>query len=119
MPTITVKEDSAASAVGTNLMSGNRIQLAAAFRRVKRIGVVGSAAVGDASVDLFYGSEYMGTFFNTQAGANLIPTNDNDMLALQDETLNEPGEPLNLLISDAGATNVLAVTLEIENVPVR
>jgi len=36
MPTITVKESAAAEAVGTNLMSGNRIQMASTFRRVRK-----------------------------------------------------------------------------------
>jgi len=114
MPTITVKEDSAASAVGTNLLAGNRVQISPNFRRVKRLGFVGSAAIGDASVDLFYGSEYIGTFFNTTAGASKIPTNDTDMLLIADERLAVPGEPLNLLVSDAGATNIVVATLEIE-----
>lgn len=116
MPVITVKEASAASVIGTNLMSGNRIQTAASFRKVNRIGVVGSAVPGDASVDLFYGSEYIGTFFNTTGGANLIPTSNVDMIEIPDEKFTEPGEPINLLISDVGATNVLAVTLEIDEV---
>ena len=114
MPSITVKESAAGSAVGTNLLSGNRLQNGVSYRRVRRIGVVGSAAVGDASVDLFYGSLYVGTFFNTSAGANLVPLEAKDMMPIAGEDLAQPGENINVLISDAGATNVLVVTLEID-----
>ncbi len=100
--------------MGTNLLSGNRVQIAPVYRRVKRIGLVGSAAVGDASVDLFYGSTYIGTFFNTSAGANLIPLDAKDLISVESEEVCLPGEPLNVLISDAGGTNVLVTTLEIE-----
>lgn len=113
MATITIKEAAAASAVGTNLMAGNRMQIVPRVRTVQRIGVVGSAAVGDASVDLFYGNTYIGTFFNTSAGANLIPLDAKDLVNVASNVGMEPNEPLNLLVSDAGATNVLVITLEI------
>lgn len=113
MSNITVKEAAAASAVGTNLMAGNRMQTNPRPRFVRRIGVVGSAAVGDASVDLFYGNTFIGTFFNTSAGANLIPLDAKDMVPVSSNVGMEPNEPLNVLISDAGATNVLVVSLEL------
>jgi len=117
MPTVTVKEASAASVVGTNMMSGNRVQVASTFRRVRRLGVVGSAAAGDSSVDLFYGSVFVGNFFNTTAGADKVPTNNVDMIPVTDDNIANPGDPINLLISDAGATNILVATLEIEESP--
>lgn len=116
MPTVTIKEASAGTAVGTNLTSGHRVQTSPMYRRVKRIGVVGSAAIGDASIDLYYGSTYMGTLFNTHAGANLMPLSDSDMLFVDQNTMLKPNEALHLLISDAGGTNVLVVTMEIEEI---
>lgn len=116
MTTLTVLESAAGNAVGTNLMSGNRVQSAPIFRKVSKIGVVGSAAIGDASVDLFYGSTYVGTFFNTTAGA-VLPLEARDIVEVGGDLLLEPSEPLNILISDAGATTTLRVTLEIEEYP--
>lgn len=78
------------------------------------MGVVGSAAVGDAAVDLFYGDTYIGTFYNTTAGANVIPVDSKDLLRVPSQYVLEPNEPLNVLISDQGATNVLVVTMEIQ-----
>lgn len=114
MATITIKEATAASAVDTNLMAGHRLQISPRFRRVRRLGVVGSAAVGDAAVDLFYGDTFIGRFYNTSAGASLIPLDAKDMMPVVSRYALERNEPLNLLISDAGATNILVVTLEIE-----
>lgn len=114
MSNITIKESAAASAVGTNLMAGNRVQSAPRPRFVKRIGVVGSAAVGDSSVDLFYGNVYIGTFFNTTLGAAVLPLDARDMINVSSNVGMEPNEPLNVLISKASTTNILAVTLEIQ-----
>ncbi len=114
MPTITIKETTAASAVNTNLMAGHREQTKYSYRDVKKIGVVGSVNPGDASVDLFYGSTFVGTFFNSTGGANVIPKPDTDMMEIDDDNFCNPGEPINVIISDAGLTNVLVVTLVIE-----
>lgn len=114
MAVITVKEAAAASAVGTNLMAGHRMQIVPRYRRVSRIGVTGSAAAGDASVDLFYGDTYIGTFYNTTLGANILPLDGRDMMNVPSTWALSPNEPLNILISDAGATNILYVTLEIQ-----
>lgn len=114
MALVTVKESTAGSAVGTNLMAGHRQQIVPRYRRVTRLGVVGSAAAGDAAVDLFYGDTYIGTFYNTTSGANVIPVDSKDMMSVPSQYVLEPNEPLNLLISDAGSTNVLVVTMEIQ-----
>ncbi len=111
---ITLKEAAAASAVGTNLMAGHRAQMTPRYRRVTRLGIVGSTNPGDASVDLFYGSSYIGTFFNTTGGANLIPLDAKDMVPVPTNMIMEPNEPLNVLISDAGAGNIIVVTMEVQ-----
>lgn len=113
MSNITIKEAAAASAVGTNLMAGHRLQTAPRPRYVRRIGVVGSTAAGDASVDMFYGNVYIGTFFNTTPGANVIPLDAKDMVPVSANVGMEPNEPLHVLISKVSAANVLAVTLEL------
>lgn len=112
MPTITFKEASAASAVGTNLMPA-RFATSPKFRRISRIGVVGSAVLGDASLDVYYGDHYVGTFFPTTIGV-VIPVDSKDMIPVSDDTLCQPGEPISVIVSDASATNVFVVTLEIQ-----
>lgn len=113
MPTITVEESSAASAVGTNLMSGNRVQVASTRRRVRRIGVTGSAVLGDAELQLFYGSVFVGNFRPTTIGV-VMPLDARDMIPVVDDNICMPGESLNLFVSDAGATNIIRATMEIE-----
>jgi len=113
MSNITIKEAAAASAVGTNLMAGHRLQTAPRPRFVRRIGVTGSAAAGDAAVDMFYGNVYIGTFYNTTLGANIIPLDAKDMVQVSSNVGMEPNEPLHILIAKVSTTNILAVTLEL------
>lgn len=117
MATITVLETSAASAVGTDLMKDNRLRTSPYWRKVRAIGVVGSAAIADCSVDLSYGGEFRGNFYNTTAGASKIPTALTDLVPVGGDMWCPPGTPIAVLISDAGATNVIAVTLVIDEMP--
>lgn len=112
MPTITVQESAAASAVGTDLMANSRVKTANVPRVVASIGVTGSAVLGDSSLDLFYGTRYIGTFFPTTIGV-VLPKADSDIMALPSREVCMPGEPIALLVSDAGATNVMRATLNI------
>ena len=113
MPTITVQETAATAVVGFNLMSGNRVQVSNRNRRVRRIGVVGSAVLQDAEVQLFYGSNFVGNFKPTTIGV-VVPLDARDMMPVVDADFCPAGESLNLFISDAPATNPIVATLEIE-----
>lgn len=115
MAYITLKGVAAASAtVGTNMMAGHRLQIAPKLRRVSRIGVTGSAAAGDSAVDLFYGDTYIGTFYNTTLGANIIPLDSKDMMNVTSTYVLDRNEPLNLLVSTQPTTNPLNVSMEIQ-----
>jgi len=111
MPSETVLEGSAGSAVGTDLFSSSRQRTAGYNRVITAIGLVGSANPSDAAVDLFIGSRFAGRFFNTTGGANKVPTANADMKPIRVPV--PAGEPIALLIADAGATNVLAATVDI------
>jgi len=113
MSNITIKEAAVGQAVGTNLMAGNRLQTAPRPRFVKRIGVVGSAVPGDASVDLFYGNTFIGTFFNTTIGA-VVPLDSKDIVQVASNLGMEPYEPLHVLTSKVSTTTVMTVSLEIQ-----
>ena len=113
MPTITVDAAAATAVVGYNLMAGNRVQVASTRRRVRRIGVVGSAVLQDAEVQLFYGSVFVGNFKPTTIGV-VVPLDARDMMPVVDDNICNAGESLNLFVSDAPATNPIVVTLEIE-----
>jgi len=113
MPTITISAAAATAVVGYNLMSGNRVQVSNRNRRVRRIGVVGSAVLQDAEVQLFYGSNFVGNFQPTTIGV-VVPLDARDMMPVVDADYCPAGESINVFVSDAPATNPLVVTLEIE-----
>lgn len=117
MATITVLETAAASPVGTDLMQNNRLRTSPYWRRVRAIGVVGSTAIGDCSVDLSYGGEFRGNFFNTTAGASKIPTALTDIIPVGGDMWCPPGTPIAVQVSDVGVTNVIAVTLVLDEMP--
>lgn len=113
MVSVTFKESSAGSAVGTNLFSGNQFQGSTRFRKVNRIGVVGSSAAANAAVDLFYGSTKIGTFYNTTSGA-VAPLEAKDLVPVAGTMLCDPGELINVLINTVSVTTALTITLEIQ-----
>lgn len=113
MVSVTFKESAAASAVGTNLFSGNQFQGSTRFRKVNRIGVVGSSAAANAAVDLFYGSTKVGTFYNTTLGA-VAPLEAKDLVPVAGTLLCDPGELINVLVNTASTTNPFVITLEIQ-----
>lgn len=116
MANVTIKETSAATAAGTDLMANNFFQFDARARIVSRIGVVGSSAVGNAAVDLFYGTEKIATIYNTTSGANVIAVEAKDMMPIRSNRALFPHEPLRVIVNTASATNILAITLEIQEV---
>lgn len=109
-------ESAAASAVGSVLNNGQRGQNGPRSRRVNRIRVGGSAAAGDAKVDLFYGDTYIGRFTNTIAGAVAAIAWDQlrDNQFPDPKWITSPGEFINVIIADAGATNVIVVQVDVE-----
>lgn len=114
MPTLIITEASAASAAGTNLMANNRFSVSNTYRKVVRIGVVGSSAVGNASIDVFYGATMIANNLkNTSGGANLTPLEAKDIVPLRSDYWCEPGEPLIVSINTPSASNALTVYLEV------
>lgn len=116
MPSVLIKESSAgATAVGGNLMSGNRFQTAPRFRRIRRIGLTGSSAVGTGSLDVFYGATLVFNGVNvTTSGSTAVPLEAKDMLPVASDYVCQPGEPINLIVTAVSVTNPFICLLEIE-----
>ena len=104
------EEASAATAVGTTLNEILKRETSGRHRALTRIGVVGSAAVGDAAVVIFVGDTRYGPFYNTTAGAIKAITEAKDWQ--QFNVGNYAGEPVTCQIFDASGTNVLHIELE-------
>lgn len=114
MANITFQEAAAATAAGTDLFANNFYQFDARPRVVSRIGVSGSTASANCAVDLYYGVEKIGTFFNTSGGAVAAPLDAKDLVPVRSNRALLPNEPLRVLVNTASTTNKLTVTLEIQ-----
>lgn len=114
MVNVTFQEAAAATAAGTDLFANNFFQFDARPRIVSRIGVSGSSAAANSAVDLFYGTEKIGTFYNTSGGAVAAPLDAKDMMPVRSNRAILPYEPVRVVVNTASATNKLTVTLEIQ-----
>lgn len=114
MVNVTFQESAAATAAGTDLFANNFFQFDARPRIVSRIGVSGSTASANCAVDLFYGTEKIGTFFNTTGGAVAAPLDAKDMMPVRSNRAILPYEPVRVVVNTASTTNKLTITLEIQ-----
>lgn len=105
MPTYEFNESAAGTAVGTDIAAGVRGQVDPARRWLSAIAVLGSAAAGDAAVDIYVGDTYIGRVRNTTAGASPAPDSSKDIQPVG-VGLN-PNEQLHLIVADASGTNAL------------
>lgn len=107
---LTVVSVAAATAVlGYDLLT-NRPDIATSSRgRVLRaVGLTGSAAAGDASVDFKVGNRVVASLFNSATG---FPSND---AAKFPTSFAVPaGEPLSIIVTDAPVTNALNALVDV------
>lgn len=116
MAFLTVREAAAASAVGTDLMDGQRLQTHPLPRRVMKLGLSGSTAIGDCAVDLFYGSEFIARIYNVSTNAALTGEQMYDNPGV---LVCSPNEPIHAFIADVGVGSVMVLHLAIEEIPVQ
>lgn len=114
MANITFQEAAAGTAANTDLFANNFYQFDARPRVVSRIGVSGSSAAANSAVDLFYGTEKIGTFYNTSGGAVAAPLDAKDLVPVRSNRAVLPFEPIRVLVNTPSATNKLTVTMEIQ-----
>jgi len=83
-------------------------------RRVKRIGITGSTAIGDTVFQLKYGArEVANGLYNTQTGVDL--DDSADMVLIVDTDVNQIDEPIILQVTDAATSNPCLIKIEIDN----
>ncbi len=99
------------AAVGSNAFAGVFGQASPKARLIKRVALVGSAVVGDSSLDFYIGLTYAGTYRNTTV-AN-APVEAKDWIPVM--IVAEPLEPLNLKLVTAPTTNVMRFFVEYED----
>ena len=111
MPTIEINEASAGTALNTDLASGKRGAIEPVPRVLDGMAVLGSAAVGDAAVDLYLGDTYVGTYRNTST--TIAPDLQKDVQPVG--YIIAPNEAIRLLVTDASVTTALRIILYTRN----
>lgn len=109
MALTTVSVAAAVAIVGYDMLTNRPDVQSSSRRRVLRgIAVVGSAAAGDARVQVKVGNNVIATMYNTATG---FPTADSSLFATQ---YNVPaGSPISIIVDDAPATNPLNILLDV------
>lgn len=99
----------ATAVLGYDLLSNRAdIRTGGARRVLRAIGLTGSAAVGDSSVDIKVGNRVVATLFNNATG---FPTNDAGKFVTQ--FLVPVGAALSVVVTDAPATNPLNLLIDV------
>ncbi len=84
------------------------VQTGAGRRVIRALSLTGSAAAGDAAVDVKVGNRVVATLYNTALG---FPNNDASKFPTQ--YLVPPGSPISVVVTDAPATNPLNLMIDV------
>jgi hypothetical protein len=106
----------ASCVVGLNLLADKWIEESPYWRRVSRIGICGSTAVGDNEFVLKYGDREVGRFRTSTVGAGKVPQDD-DMQVNASKMLCGPNTKIRLECVDAPATNPIWFILDVQEIP--
>lgn len=99
----------ATAVLGYDLLTNRPDITTGSGRRVLRaIGLTGSLAIGDASVDIKVGNVVVATLFNNALD---FPTNDSSKFVTS--YLVPVGSPLSVVVTDAPATNPLNLLIDV------
>lgn len=112
MPTDTILEGAAAEhAAGSDMLDGEHVQVSNVRRALRFVGLVGSAAVADMSIEIFIGDKRVGQFYNTTAGASKVPTANVDLIPVGRTVLIPRGTRIHAIVVTASGTNPAALTI--------
>lgn len=113
MPVYMVAATAAVAIVGANLFSTETWSRSPRPRLITEFGMTGSAVGGDTTVELEIDETRIGSFFNTRAGAGIVPNKD-DMFPL--ERLYIPaGAELRCVVRDGATTEIVRMAIGIED----
>lgn len=112
MPGYTVSTDATSATVGVDLFANQVFARAPQNRAITSVGVAGSAAIGDAEIDLLVDEIRIGNYFNTRTGVAMPNFDDIKQL----ENLSVPGgAQLRAVVRDAATTNPLNISITVED----
>jgi len=109
MALTTVSVAAATAALGYDLLT-NRVDVSTAQRRrtIRGLSLTGSAAIGDARVQVKVGANVVATLYNTALG---FPTQDASTFNTQYHV--PAGAPISVIVDDAPATNPLNLLIDV------
>lgn len=81
-------------------------------RTIRKVALVGSAALADSEIDLLIGEARIGNFFNTRAG---VTTPNFDDWVMIGSLYVPPGALLRAVVRDAATTNPLHCAVELHD----
>lgn len=112
-----VVKSAAEAALGENLLKEELFKIVSYPRKLSSIAYVGSAAIQDTGFDLMAGTRKIGTFWNTQAGASVVPVKEDYKYP---NSLIRASEEIQAIVIDAALTNPVLIELTFNPVrPVR
>lgn len=115
MPIDTVQEAAAATyAAGEDWFDGKQAAVSRRLRAIRFVGFTGSAAAGDAEIELFVGNMRVGNLVNSKTGLGTLA--DEDLMPAGRSVLCPPGTRIHCFTKTATGTNpgqVVMVTDEL------
>lgn len=81
-------------------------------RIIKRIGVTGSAVIGDAYVDVYFGFVFIGRYYPTTIGVT-NPLEARDMMPFTTGLAIRGGQQLRIIVGKISVTNPFVITMEV------
>ena len=100
--------------VDTNLSAGKIWQKSARPRRIVRIGLVGSSAVNNTRIGVYYGSEKVATMVNVAgAAANDSTPDKTSSYWMSSKLICGSDVPINVIVEDAPTTNNITLMMDI------
>lgn len=113
MPLVQEIATAATMIVGYNMAAGKWWERSGKMRIIKKIACVGSTAVADTAVEVYYGTQLIAKVYNSTAGAAKVPV-DTDWTDIPADWVNEPNEPIRVVCVDAANANDVCLGLQIQ-----
>ena len=104
----------AVAIVGADLFDGETWGRAPRNRVITEFAMVGSTNPADTKIDLKVEETGIGSFFNTQGGANLVPQKDD--IRVLNRYFVPANAQIRAIVTNAAATNAVNFLLSVEDV---
>ena len=99
------------AALDANLFSEEKWKSANYARFITSVAVVGSAAVGDFGVKIYAGTTEKGLFYNTQAGASVVPEKEDEKFP---KAFVGANQEIQCKVIDAALTNPVIIQIKMD-----